>query len=201
MEDIFNVVLTILGVGISVIAVFGYPILAIFGTISMNRYTKRQMESGEDKQILKDFAATIFKQPENYTFAVGNNTKTERHGNTTTYYYYSYLLAFNQEELHVISFKTADHKPVCRNIMTFNYAEMQLTHKRKKKALEINLYYAGELLHMTVPDLVKGTNNDKSDTPYAVEQAHEVQMLEQMLMQYEARSYQLQVGNRVRQAV
>ena len=49
--------------------------------------------------------------------------------------------------------------------------------------------------------LVKGTNNDKSDTPYAVEQAHEVQMLEQMLMQYEARSYQLQVGSRVGQAV
>ncbi len=201
MEDVFNVIFGILGVGLFLITFLGYPLLMIFGTISINKYTKRQVASGEDKQTLKNFAATIFKQPENYTFAVGNNTKSERHGNTTTYYYYSYLLAFNQEEFHVISFKTEDHRPVCRNIMTFNYSEMQLTHKRKKKSLEINLYYAGELLHMTVPDLVKGTNNDKSDTPYAVEQAHEVQMLEQMLMQYEARSYQLQVGSRVGQAV
>lgn len=73
---------------------------------------------------------------------------------------------------------------------------MQLTHKRKKKDLEIDLYYAGEKQHITVSDLVKGTNNDKSDTPFAVEQTQEVQMLEQMLFQFEARSYQLQTANR-----
>ena len=181
---------------IAVAVVFGTPIHILAGTIFMNRYTKKQVASGEDKRLILNFASTIFKQPENYTFAVGNNTVTERYGNTTTYYYYSYLLAFNQQELHVVAFKSVDHKPVYRNVITFNYNDMQLTHKRKKKDLEIDLYYAGEKQHITVSDLVKGTNNDKSDTPFAVEQTQEVQMLEQMLFQFEARSYQLQTANR-----
>ena len=87
----------------------------------LKKYTNAQIASGEDKRILLNFAGSIFKQPENYTYAVGNYTKTVKTGyRTYTSYYYSYLLAFNQAELHVISFKASNHEPVYRNIMTFN---------------------------------------------------------------------------------
>ncbi|MBQ6815199.1 MAG: hypothetical protein IJP13_06650 [Lachnospiraceae bacterium] len=172
------------------------PVLIIIGTVKTKRYTKKQIESGEDKKIVMNFASSIFKQPELYTFAVGNHIVTETRGRTTTYFYYSYLLAFNQQEFHIVGFKAVDHKPVYRNIITFDFANMQLTHKRGKKGLEIDLYMAGQRQHITVTDIVKGNNSDKSDTPYAIEQTREVQLLEQMLLQYEARSYQMQMSAR-----
>lgn len=193
MEVLIDIIGIIGGI-CGIILILGTPILIVWGSICMNRYTKKQIESGEDKRIILNFAGSLFKQPENYTYAVGNYTKAERYGNTTTYYYYSYLLAFNQGEFHIVAFKAVDHMPVYRNIITFNFAEMQLTHRTSKKELNIDLYLAGEKQHITVPYIVKGTNNDKSDTPFALDQTGEVQFLEQMLMQYEARSYQMQMG-------
>lgn len=169
------------------------PILAIFAIIKKGKYTKQQIASGEDKRILLEFANTILKEPEKYTIAIGNNTVTKHTGpQTTTYYYFSYILAFNHDDFHIISFRSDKHKPVFRNIITFNFEEMQLTHKRTKKALKLQLYCAGEKQNITVPDIVRGDNIDKSDTPFAVEQAKEVQLLEQMVMNYELRSYQIQ---------
>lgn len=196
MDDFFTTLFGVIGAGLLIIIAVGTPILIVVAYTTRSKYVKRQIETGEDKRIILNFAATLFKQPENYTYAVGNYTKIENHYNSTTYYYYSYLLAFNQGELHVVAFKSVDHKPVYRNIVTFDFKEMQLTHKRRKKSLEIDLYYAGEKQHITVSDIVKGTNNDKSDTPFAIEQTREVQLLEQMIMQYEARSYQMQMSNR-----
>ena len=45
-----------------------------------------------------------------------------------------------------------------------------------------------------VSSIAFGTNNDNSDTPFAVEQTREVQLLEQMVIQYELRSYEIQKG-------
>lgn len=192
METFFRIV----GLSIPILMFIGIPLLVVISLIKSKKYTKTQIETGEDKRLLLNFATTVLKSPENYTYAVGNNTVAKRTGpRTTTYYYFSYLLAFNQNEFHIISFRSDNHKPVFRNVITFDFAEMQLTHKRKKKSLELQLYYAGEKQDITVSDIVYGDNMDKSDTPFAVEQAREVQLLEQMVMQYEARSYQIQRGN------
>lgn len=185
----------IVGILISLSVFVGIPALIIFSIVRTNKYTKEQIVSGEDKRLLLNFAATILKEPQNYTYAVGNNTVAKQTGpRTTTYYYFSYLLAFNPNEFHIISFRSDDHKPVFRNVITFDFAEMQLTHKRKKKSLKLKLYCAGEKQDITVSDIVKGDNIDKSATPFAVEQSREVQLLEQMVMQYEMRSYQIQKG-------
>ena len=164
----------------------------IFQKIGKSTYELGELNVGD---ILLDFAGTIFKNPENYTYAIGNNTVTKQTGpRTTTYYYFSYILAFNTNEFHIVSFRSNNHTPVFRNIITFDFSEMQLTHKRKKKSLELQLYCAGEKQKIKVSDIVFGTNTDKSDTPFAVEQAREVELLEQMVMQYELRSYEIQKG-------
>ena len=193
--EIVSMIIGFIPVVFFLLIVIGTPVLIIIGSKKQKKYTNAQIASGEDKRILLNFAGSIFKQPENYTYAVGNYTKTVKTGyRTYTSYYYSYLLAFNQAELHVISFKASNHEPVYRNIMTFDFAEMQLTHRRAKNSIEMDLYYAGEKQHITVPDIVKASGSDDTDTPFAVEQSREVQLLEQMLMQFEARSYQIQTN-------
>ena len=192
MEMVFGLI----GILVPTFFFVGIPILIVIHIIKSKRYTKNQIESGEDKRLLLNFANTLFNEPQNYTYAVGNNTVAKRTGSrTTTFYYFSYLLAFNQNEFHIISFRSDDHKPVFRNLLTFNFAEMQLTHKKTRTALELDIYCAGQKQHITVSNIVKGDNMDKSDTPFAVEQSREVQFLEQMVIQYEMRSYQIQKGN------
>lgn len=191
MDTFFEIV----GILMAIFIFVGLPILVIYVIVKSKKYNKQQIESGEDKKILLNFAGTIFKEPENYTYAIGNNTVIKQTGpRTTTYYYFSYILAFNQNEFHIVSFRSDNHTPVFRNIITFDFSEMQLTHKRKKKFLELQLYCAGEKQKIKVSDIVFGTNNDNSDTPFAVEQTREVQLLEQMVIQYELRSYEIQKG-------
>ena len=61
MEDVFNAIIGIIDTGMFLILVLVLPVLIIFGTITKNRYIKRQVASGEDKQMLMQYEARSYR--------------------------------------------------------------------------------------------------------------------------------------------
>ena len=60
---------------IPVIIVIFYVVLIVAGSSLTKKYTKKQLESGEDKRIFTNFARTLFENPDAYQYVAGGYTK------------------------------------------------------------------------------------------------------------------------------
>ena len=162
-------------------------LLAIYGLWKGSQYMKEQREKGTDKNRMMEVMALVMKEKLNdYTYAVGNYTKTERYGRTTTYYYYSYILAFNESELAIFPFVVKNKEIILRNSMAINWNEVKFSYKTGKKGMDMTITLAGEKLMINVPKVQKSSGVEKSAEPIGVYQEAEVEKLMSYLPQYKS---------------
>lgn len=174
---------TIFVIGVFVVV----ALITIYGLWKGSQYMKDQRENGTDKKRMMDVMSQVMKEKLNdYTYAVGNYTKTERYGRTTTYYYYSYILAFNESELAIFPFVVKDKEILLRNSMAINWDEVKFAYKVGKKGLDMTITLAGEKLMINVLKVQKSSGVEKSAEPIGIYQEAEVEKLVSYLPQYKS---------------
>lgn len=171
-------------VGMIPVALIIFWIIAYFiGDKAEKKYTAAQLESGEDKRIFMNFARSLFDQPDAYTYVAGSHIKTVKTGSSEyTYYFYSYVVAFNQEgELWVCPYACQNHVPVLRNKMKIDFSEAAISYNVKKKQTDVTIRIAGDPLEIWVEDIVQGDGTDDTQAPFALDQTAEREKLNQVL--------------------
>lgn len=171
---------------IPVIIVIFYVVLIVAGSSLTKKYTKKQLESGEDKRIFTNFARTLFENPDAYQYVAGGYTKRVMTGsNEYTYYYHSYVVAFNEEgELWVCPYQCQNHVPVLTNMMKVDFSEASISANVKKNQTNITIRIAGEPMEVQVKDIIKSAGADETDEPFAMDQSAERQRLNQVIPKF-----------------
>lgn len=167
----------------------GLVLLVVFTVVHGIRirknYMKNQKETGEDKRKLRNAVAEVMPEVlDRYTLAVGNYTKTERWGRTTTYYYYSYALAFNETDLVIFPFSVKDARVKLRNCMQVNWDNMKLRYKVGKKGVSFTIRLMGESLDIIVPAVQNSSGIENSAEPLGIYQEAEVEKFISYLPKY-----------------
>ncbi len=158
-------------------------LLCLWGVWSKAQYMKKQKNEGTDKKKVMDVMAQVMKERfDEYTYAVGNYTRTERYGRTTTYYYYSYILAFTASDMVIFPFVVKNKELLLRNCMTINWN----AYKLGKKGLDMTFHIAGEKLIINVLKVQKSSGAEKSAEPLGIYQEAEVEKLASYLPQYKS---------------
>lgn len=177
---------TIVGI-VFVIFVIGTILLTLWGLYKGSKYMKQQKEEGVDKKRMMEAMSRVMKEKlGEYTYAVGTYTKTERYGRTTTYYYFSYILAFNASELVIFPFVVKNKELLLRNCMTINWNEVKFSYKIGKKGLDMTINLAGEKLIINVYKVQKSSGVEESAEPLGMYQEAEVEKLASYLPQYKS---------------
>lgn len=172
--------------GLAVILVIGG--IAVWSIIQGKKYMKKQKEEGTDRKRLMDALAVVLEDKiGDFTYAVGKYTKSERRGNTTHYWYYSYVLAFNENDVLIIPFVVKEGKVLFRNLMPINWEETQLKYRPGKKDIRIDFSIAGAAITMFVPYVMKSSGVENSSEPLGFYQENEVERLLSCLPKYPAK--------------
>lgn len=162
-------------------------VIAVSAMLKQKKYMKNQKETGADKRKVLDVMAEVMKEKlDNYSYAVGNYTKTERYGRTTTYYYFSYILAFNEQELVIFPFVVKDKKLLLRNCVAINWNDVKFFYKIGKASMDMTIDMAGEKLIIIVPKVQSSSGVEKSSEPLGIYQESEVERLISYLPQYKS---------------
>lgn len=160
-------------------------VLVFVGNSKEKKYTASQVESGEDKRIFLNFAKSLFEQPDLYQYAAGSYIHTTHSGNTTTYHFYSYVVAFNEEgELYICPYQCENHVPYLRNKMKVDFSEAAISYKIKKDQTDFTIHIAGEPLPVWVEDVVKSDGTDDTQAPFAIDQREVRAKLNEMLPKF-----------------
>lgn len=174
-----------LGVIVFVAMVVIVGVLLIRGLIRGKRYMKEQLETGADKRKVLDVMTQVMKERlDDYTLAVGNYTRAERYGRTTTYYYYSYILAFNEAELVIFPFVVKEKQLLLRNCMQVNWNDVKFYYKIGKKGMDMTIDMMGEKLIINVLKVQDSSGVENSAEPLGVYQEAEVEKLISYLPRY-----------------
>lgn len=173
-------------VGLAVILVIAA--IFVWSIVKGKQYMKKQKEEGTDRKKLMDALATVLEDKvSDFTYAVGKYTKSERRGNTTHYWYYSYALAFNENDILIVPFVVKDGQVRFRNLMPVNWEETQLKYRPGKKDIRIDFVIAGAEITMFVPYVMKSSGVENSSEPLGFYQENEVQRLLSYLPKYPAK--------------
>lgn len=160
-------------------------VLLIRGAVIGKRYMKEQKETGADKRKVLDVMTQVMKERlDEYTLAIGNYTRTERYGRTTTHYYYSYILAFNEAELVIFPFVVKDKQVLLRNCMQINWNDVKFYYKIGTDGMDMTIGVMGENLIIKVPKVQKSAGIENSAEPIGVYQEAEVEKLISYLPRY-----------------
>lgn len=161
--------------------------LAVLTQLKQSKYVKDQKESGSDKKKMMDAMARAMQERQGeYTYAVGNYTQIERYGKKTTYYYFSYILAFNPSELIIFPFVVKDGELILRKCMNVVWNDVKFTYKLGKKGIDLTIGMGKEKLMINVPEIQKSSGVENSAEPLCVHQEAETQRLAAYLPQYQA---------------
>lgn len=181
MDNVFFLI-GLLPVGIIIFYIIAYFI----GDKAEKKYTKAQLESGEDKRIFMEFARSLFEQPEAYQYVSGSYIKALKTGASEyTYYFHSYVVAFNQEgELWVCPYQCQNHVPALNNKMKIDFSEAAISYHIKKKQTTVTIRIAGDPMEIWVEDIVASDGTDNTQAPFALDQTAEREQLNQVLPKF-----------------
>ena len=173
---------------IAVAVVAFVVIVAVLGLVKGQKYMKTQKEEGTDrKRLMKAVADLLGDKFGDFTYAVGRYTRSERRGNTTHYWYYSYALAFNAADVLIIPFVVKDGEIRFRNLMPVNWEETSLKYRPSKKDIRVEFSIAGAAIPMFVPYVMKSSGIENSSEPLGFYQENEVERLLTYLPGYPAK--------------
>lgn len=127
-------------------------IVVVWSVIKGRKYMKTQKEEGTDKKrLMKAIADLLDDKFGDFSYVAGKYTRSERRGNTTHYWYYSYALAFNAADILIIPFVVKDGEIRFRNLMPVNWEETSLKYRPSKKDIRVEFSIAGAAIPMFVP--------------------------------------------------
>lgn len=171
---------------IIVLAILGIvAILLLVSCISQMKYMRTQKETGSDKKAMLTMMAQVMGDAyDSFTYVVGHYTKTTRHGRTTTYYYFPYILAFNQEDVVIFPFIRQEGKLYIRNRLPVDWSNTKLKYSINKTGVKLEFTIIGEKMPIYVEQTIKSGGVEKSDRPICVYQEQEVRRLEACLPRY-----------------
>lgn len=160
-------------------------VLVIIGVVSGKKYMKKQKEEGTDKRRMLDLMARVLEEKfQEFTYVVGYYTKTERYGRTTTYYYFPYIVAFNETDMIVFPFIVKEGQLYIRNHLVINWQETKMEYTANDKGIRLKLTIAGEKMPINIDKVIKSSGVEKSDRPLGIYQEAEVERLKAMLPNY-----------------
>lgn len=164
---------------------------AIFVVVGMqnSKYQKAQKENNTDKRDMLDLMSRVMQEAySNYTYLVGYYTKTQQHLNSTTFYYFPYILAFTQDELIVFPFIKKEGKLYVRNRLDVDWSQTEFKYKIGKKGTTLTLKIVGEKMPINLNPVIKGCGVEKSDKPLCVFQEQEYDLFLKYLPGYQSRA-------------
>lgn len=142
--------------------------------LQSKKYMAGQRESGSDKKALLDLMLqTLGGEYNNYSYVVGYYTKTVSKNNTTTYYYFPYVLAFHEKELIIYSFIKENGVLHIRNRLPVDFENTKLTWSEKKNGALLKLTLASETMPIHVDPVIVSNGLEKSDRPIGIYQEKE----------------------------
>lgn len=181
MGDVFYIVLLV-GVVVAVLIA-----VAVSGK-NQKAYMEAQRANNTDKQgMLELMEQAMGEQYSQYSYIVGYYTKIKQHLNTTTYYYFPYILAFSESELFIFSFIKENGKLYLRNRLPINWSITKFSYKFKKNTMVLTFKILGDTMPINIDPVIKSGGVEKSDRPICVYQEQEYRRLAELLERY--RSY------------
>ena len=168
----------------AVVAVI-FVIVFITGSKKIDKYMKKQKETGSDKNRMLRFMQQVMGGSyQDYTYAVAWDVKSENNAGEVTTYYLSYILAFNETEMQIISFVVNGGEILCRNVMPVDFATINMKYKVKKKSVELTFRIGNEKMPMTIDRVVISEGVPASSRPLGIYQEAEVDKLIDLLPKY-----------------
>ena len=154
-----------------------------------NQYMQKQAETGEDKRALLELMSKLLGEAyANYSYLVGYYTKVTHRGNTTTYYYFPYALAFTQEDLIIYPIIKKEGQLFYRNQMAVDWSATELREKKRKNGVTLTFKIVGETMPIHLDPVVKSNGTEKSDRPLGIYQEQEYQKFMEYLPGYLAKA-------------
>ncbi|MCR4598035.1 MAG: hypothetical protein K5678_03260 [Acetatifactor sp.] len=166
----------------------------IVAAIVSSKKTKKLMEAqranNTDKRDMLDLMSKVTQEAYgNYTYVVGYYTKVKQQSlNTTAYYYFPYIVAFNAEDMIIFPFIKKEGRLYIRNELKVDWNQTQLKVKQKKNGVLLTLKIMGETMPINIDAVIKSQRVEKSDRPLAVFQEAEYEKLKALLPQFVAKS-------------
>lgn len=165
-----------------------YGVIAIVKSNNAKKYMKEQMETGRDKNRMLAFMQQVMQgKYGNYTYAVASHVKAESTGKRVIYYYFPYIVAFNETEMLIVSYIVKEGQILCRNVLPVDFDQTKMTYKSTKKGIHLNFEVGSESIPMDVDKVVKSNGAEKTDTPLGIYQEAEVDRLISLLPNYPKR--------------
>ncbi|MBQ9490520.1 MAG: hypothetical protein IJU80_11375 [Lachnospiraceae bacterium] len=153
------------------------------------KYLNAQRENNTEKRAMLDLMSRVMEeQYANYTYVVGYYTQTTQKLNTTTYYYFPYILAFTVEELIVFPFIKKEGQLYVRNRLNVDWNMTDFQYKLRKNGVTITLKIMGEKMPINIDPVIKGNGIEKSDRPLCVFQEQEYEKLKMLLPEYASKA-------------
>lgn len=154
-------------------------------SIKQNKHVKEQKENNTEKQEMLDLMTKVMGDEfQKYSYLVGYYTMTKQKLNSTTFYYFPYILAFTKEELIIFPFIKEKGHLYVRNRMDVDWPNTEFRYKMRKKGLTLTIKYFGEKMSINVDPIIKGTGVEKSDRPLCVFQEAEYEKFVAYLPDY-----------------
>ena len=175
---------------LAVIFVIGVCVIAgVSESKKAKQYMQKQLETSEDKRALLDLMSKILGEAfVNYTILVGYYTKVTHRGNTTTYYYFPYALAFTQDDLIIYPIIKKEGQLYYRNQMAVDWSATELKQKKRKDGVTLTFKIVGETMPIHIDPVIKSNGMEKSDRPLGIYQEQEYQRFMQYLPGYLAKA-------------
>lgn len=159
--------------------------LMIWYSMKKKQYMKKQLETGEDKKMVLDLMAQVMGDLYgDFTYLVGYYTKTTHSGNTTTYYYFPYVLAFNATDVIVFAIIKKEGKLYIRNRLPIDWNNTKLYFSTKKGGMRVEFTVVGEKMPINIDYVIQSGGVEESDRPLGVYQEKELEQLKAYLPQY-----------------
>lgn len=150
-------------------------------------YMEAQRVNNTDKQnMLQLMEQAMGESYPNFSYLVGYYTKIKQHLNSTTYYYFPYILAFSEKELLIFPFIKENGKLYLRNRLPVNWDVTKFSYKLKKNGMVLTFKMIGETMPINIDPVIKSGGVEKSDRPICVYQEREYQRMGGYLANYSA---------------
>ena len=150
--------------------------IGIWEASKRKKYMKTQQETNADKRSMLDLMSKVMGEAYgNFSYLVGYYTKTTQKGNTTTYYYFPYILAFSAEELIIFPFIKKEGQLYYRNKMAVDWSATALKQKNHKKGITLTFKIVGETMPIHLDPVIDSDGTEKSDRPLGIYQEQEYQ--------------------------
>ena len=148
-------------------------------------YMEAQRVNNTDKQnMLQLMEQAMGESYPNFSYLVGYYTKIKQHLNSTTYYYFPYILAFSEKELLIFPFIKENGKLYLRNRLPVNWDVTKFSYKLKKNGMVLTFKMIGETMPINIDPVIKSGGVEKSDRPICVYQEREYQRMGGYLANY-----------------